>query len=120
MNKEPNKAEARTDWAEDRTELANERTFAAWMRTGLTSVAVAIGLQAVFKDLEPTWLAKAVSSGFIVGALVIFVAADLQAVKTHRRLDVHAAAPQSIRRIRILTTLMLVASLGTAAILWLI
>ncbi|MDF1729557.1 MAG: DUF202 domain-containing protein, partial [Sulfitobacter sp.] len=41
-------AEDRTDWAEDRTILANERTFAGWMRTGMASLAVAIGLKAVY------------------------------------------------------------------------
>ena len=48
MNKSNDLAENRTDWAEDRTILANERTFAGWMRTGMASLAVAIGLKAVF------------------------------------------------------------------------
>ena len=66
-------AESRTDWAEDRTILANERTFAGWMRTGMACVAVAIGLRAVFGEFEPTWVAKAVASVFIIAALYVYL-----------------------------------------------
>ena len=68
-------AQDRTDWAEDRTILANERTFAGWMRTGMASVALALGLRAVFGSFEPTWVPKAVASGFILTAIMIFWAA---------------------------------------------
>ena len=37
-------AESRTDLAEDRTVLANERTFAGWVRTGLATVGIGLGL----------------------------------------------------------------------------
>ncbi|WP_394227872.1 DUF202 domain-containing protein [Paracoccus marcusii] len=47
-------AEDRTDLAEDRTILAVERTFSGWIRTGLATVAVAIGMQAVFGPFQPT------------------------------------------------------------------
>jgi putative membrane protein len=65
-------AQDRTDWAEDRTVLANERTFAGWMRTGMASLAIAIGLQAVFGVTEPTWIAKSVASIFVILSIVVF------------------------------------------------
>ena len=46
-------AEERTNLAEDRTILANERTFAGWMRTGFAAVAVGLGFQALFSQMEP-------------------------------------------------------------------
>jgi putative membrane protein len=52
----------RTDLAEDRTVLAHERSFASWLRTGLASVAIAVGFNALFRTMEPDWMAKAIAT----------------------------------------------------------
>lgn len=111
-------AEDRTDWAEDRTILANERTFAGWMRTGMASLAVAIGLRAVFGAFEPTWAAKAVASIFVLAAVYIFWAAHDAATKTLDRLNDHHANAQPNRRMKLLAIIFSVASLAVGAILW--
>ena len=72
MTKSNEMARERTDWAEDRTILANERTYAGWMRTGMASVALALGLRALFGPFEPTWLPKLVASIFIGTGIMIF------------------------------------------------
>ncbi|PSK86675.1 putative membrane protein [Limimaricola soesokkakensis] len=113
-------AEARTDWAEDRTLLANERTFAGWMRTGMAALAVAIGLKAVFGDFDPTWLAKAVASIFIVIAVLIFAAAAHEARKAQSRITSHDAEAQGARRMLILALLLSLGAIATGAILWLL
>jgi len=113
-------AEARTDWAEDRTILANERTFAGWMRTGMASVAVAIGLRAVFGEFEPTWVAKAVASVFILAAIYVYWAAQASAAKTQRRLHDHQANAQPNGHMKVLATLLAVATGGVGVILWLL
>jgi len=78
-------AKKRTDWAEDRTMLANERTFSSWMGTGLGTVAIAIGLKAVFGAADPTWVAKALASMFLAVAILIYWLAQRQACRTHAR-----------------------------------
>lgn len=113
-------AEDRTDWAEDRTVLANERTFAGWMRTGMASLGVAIGLKAVFGDFEPTWAAKGVASMFILTAIYIFWAAQQQCGKTLDRLNGHQAEAQPIRRMRKLAIIFSIASVAVGAVLWLL
>ncbi|RYF18599.1 MAG: DUF202 domain-containing protein, partial [Oxalobacteraceae bacterium] len=40
-------AQDRTDFAEDRTVLAHERSFASWMRTGMASVGIGLGFNAL-------------------------------------------------------------------------
>jgi putative membrane protein len=53
--------------ASRRTHLANERTQLAWWRTGLTSIAVALGVGKVVPDLgdaTTTWPYVAVGAGF--------------------------------------------------------
>lgn len=118
MSEKNDLAEERTDWAEDRTILANERTFAGWMRTGMASLAVAIGLKAVFGAFEPTWAAKLVASIFIVAAVYIFWAAHHSAYKTLKRLDEHQANAQPNGRMKILAIILSVASVAIGAVLW--
>ncbi|WP_299048438.1 DUF202 domain-containing protein [uncultured Tateyamaria sp.] len=113
-------AEDRTDWAEDRTSLANERTFAGWMRTGMASVAVAIGLKAVFGATDPTWLAKAVASVFLLAALYIFWSARQQACASYARLSQKDAQVQGHRAFTLIAVAMTLGTLATGMILWLI
>jgi putative membrane protein len=49
-----------------RTRLANERTYLAWWRTGLTSIAVAIGIGRIAPDVSNVtrWPYEVVGAGF--------------------------------------------------------
>lgn len=62
--------------AEKRTELANERTQLAWLRTGFTAFAVALGIGNVVPALTDArrWPFVVVGSGFaLLGiALILF------------------------------------------------
>ncbi|MEQ6249153.1 DUF202 domain-containing protein [Sulfitobacter sp. HNIBRBA3233] len=111
-------AQDRTDWAEDRTILANERTFAGWMRTGMAAVALAVGLRAVFGQFDPTWLAKAVATIFIVLSLFIFWAAERSAAQTLKRLSDNAANPQPMGRMRVISVILAVGAISVGGILW--
>ncbi len=111
-------AEERTDWAEDRTILANERTFAGWMRTGMASLAIAVGLNAVFRDLEPKWVAKSVATIFILLALYIFWAAQKTARETLDRLNKREAAAQPSRRMTKLWIVFTIGAIGIGGVLW--
>ena len=55
-------AEDRTDLAEDRTALANERTFAGWARTAMAAIGIGLAFNALFKAMEPAWVAKAIAT----------------------------------------------------------
>ena len=68
----------RFDEAQDatrRTRLANERTYLAWFRTGLTSLAVALGAGKVVPELAKTesrWPYELLGAGFaLFGILCI-------------------------------------------------
>lgn len=98
--------------------MANERTFSAWMGSGLGAVGVAIGLKAVFGAFEPTWAAKAVASFFLLIAITIYWAARRQACKTLVRLSGKDSEPMPTRSYTILASMMTVATLAVAAILW--
>ncbi|KIN74031.1 DUF202 domain-containing protein [Sulfitobacter guttiformis] len=113
-------AEDRTNWAEDRTILANERTFAGWMRTGMASLAVAIGLKAVFGEFDPTWAAKSVATIFVIAAIYIFWAAHDTATKTLERLEDHHANAQSNARMKVLALVFSGASFAVGVILWML
>ncbi|MEO1459688.1 MAG: hypothetical protein AAFV49_19275 [Pseudomonadota bacterium] len=61
----------------------------------MASVGVAIGLKAVFGAFDPTWVAKAVSTIFLLAALFMFWSARNQARKSHERLTERDAKTQS-------------------------
>lgn len=113
-------AEKRTDWAEDRTIMANERTFAGWMRTGLASVGIGLGFNALFGRLEPAWLPKALASVFVVVAIGIFFAAQARAAVVAKRLECHKAEPMRGLTMRLVAGGMIAASLGLGAAIWML
>ncbi|WP_370400454.1 YidH family protein [Sulfitobacter sp. JB4-11] len=113
-------ADTRTDWAEDRTVLANERTFAAWMRTGMACIALALGLRAVFSATDYPLVAKAVAELFVGCAILIFWAAAKRSQNTQRRMDANDTNVQSGRNMIITAVTLTVGAVATGIILWLL
>ena len=114
-------AEERTDWAEDRTILANERTFAGWMRTGMASVAIAVGLRAIFGDAELGYApARLVATLFIATAVVIFWTARRKSCETIARLSQHAASPLPTKNVTLVTAFLSLGAVATGVLLWLV
>lgn len=57
-----------------RTRLANERTYLAWWRTGLTALAVGIGIGRIVpgvSDVTEQWPYQVVGAGFGLACIVI-------------------------------------------------
>jgi putative membrane protein len=100
-----------------RTRLANERTYLAWWRTGLTSIAVAVGVGRIAPDVSKVtrWPYEVVGAGFgVLGiAFIWFGYARARAVES--ALDRGSFAPLGLR----LPVALLVAGsvLGAAAVL---
>lgn len=69
-------AKRRTDLADRRTGLANERTLLAWWRTGLTALAVALGVGRLLPELAhhaTRWPFVAIGVAFAVYGIALFV-----------------------------------------------
>lgn len=84
----------------------------------MASLGIAIGLSAVFKEAEPTWVAKSVAMIFVVIALIIFQMARRAACKVQSRLDSHRAEPPGTGGIAMITTVFSIGAVATGAILW--
>ena len=113
-------AEQRTDLSEDRTILANERTFAGWMRTGFAAVAVGLGFQALFSQMEPVWIPKLIATAFMAIGAVIFVAAERRACAIIHRLNPHRVETVRIRNLRLITAATILSIAALIAALWLL
>jgi len=113
-------AEERTDLAEDRTLLANERTYAGWLRTGMASVAIALGFQALFREMQPIWVPKAIASAFLVIGVFITIAAERRAGAVQKRLKPHEVKPFKLVNLRLITLGVVAATLALAAAIWLL
>lgn len=113
-------AEQRTDFAEDRTILANERTFAGWFRTGMAAIGIAVGFGALYRDLEPAWVPRAVGTAFLLAAAYIFIAADRRACAVTSRLDAHEVKAFSPMNLRVLTIICVGGAAALIAAIWLL
>lgn len=113
-------AEDRTKWAEDRTLLANERTFSSWMGAGLGCLGLAVGLQAVFGAVEPTWIAKTAASIFVIIAIYVFQNALLNSRRAKKRLESHVSEPVSDSNLAWIAHLLSAGSLVVGLVLWFI
>jgi putative membrane protein len=68
--------ERRTSLADRRTSLAGERTLLAWWRTGLTAIAVALGVGRLLPVLAPQatrWPYAALGVGFATYGIAMFL-----------------------------------------------
>ncbi|MEM1039713.1 MAG: DUF202 domain-containing protein [Pseudomonadota bacterium] len=113
-------AKRRTQWAEDRTVLANERTFSSWMGTGLGCLGLAVGMQAVFGEMQPTWVAKAAATIFVVVAIYLFLVSLHNSRKVKLRLNAHSSEPTSDRSMSLIAYLLTVGAIATGVVLWLV
>ena len=111
-------AAARTDLAEDRTLLANERTFAGWVRTALASVAVGVGFNALFGEIEPIWLPKALATLFIAIGIFTIWSAERRACRVFRRLSSHDVSRPSRNNLRVIAIALTVGALGLISGIW--
>lgn len=72
-----------------RTRLASERTQLAWWRTGLTALAVAIGVGRVVPELDPQaarWPYTVIGIGFAAYGVALLVYGTLRARAVDRAL----------------------------------
>jgi putative membrane protein len=91
----PADEDPRDEGAERRTSLAGERTLLAWWRTGLTAIAVALGVGRVVPELAPhatRWPYVVLGVGFALYGIGLFLlgtrrmgAFDRGARRTSRR-----------------------------------
>src|SRR5688572_153909 len=105
------RGETRVDLAEDRTLLANERTYAGWMRTGLAAIGIGVGFHALFAQMEPPWVPRAIATAFLLLGVAVAVAAERRACAVHDRLSPHVIVSARAMNLRLITWTMAAATL---------
>jgi putative membrane protein len=101
-----------------RTHLANERTYLAWLRSGLTAVAVGLGVGKFLPDLPnagPTWPYIVLGGAFCVLGVLMMVTGIRRLRHVNRalergefgELDEHVAS-----QIGVLTVVLAVATIA--------
>jgi putative membrane protein len=78
-----------------RTRLANERTYLAWWRTGLTALAVAVGIGRIVPEVANTtrWPYELLGVGYGLLGVAFMVAAFLRTREIEQALDSGGFAP---------------------------
>jgi putative membrane protein len=87
------------DDATRRTRLANERTYLAWWRTGLTSIAVGVGVGRVVPEVSNVtrWPYEVAGAGFGVLGLAFIWFGYARARAVENALDRSSFAPLGTR-----------------------
>jgi putative membrane protein len=103
-----------------RTRLANERTYLAWWRTGLTALAVAVGIGRLTPALTHgvRWPYEAVGAGFAAIGLAFVAGAYLRTRAVERALDRGGYAPLPDRLALVLTLAGIVLGAATVVLLF--
>lgn len=112
--------EHRTELAEDRTILANERTFAGWLRTGLAAIGIGLAFHVLFGRVEPPWLPRAIATVFLMSAIVVILLAERRAAAVVNRLDSHVVVNARVVNIRLISWMIVVATVALVAAIWLV
>ncbi|HWV84663.1 MAG TPA: DUF202 domain-containing protein [Capillimicrobium sp.] len=101
-----------------RTFLANERTQLAWWRTGLTSVAVGVGVGRVVPELGggEHWAYAAVGVGYIVYGLLFVLVGTWRQRQVERAVLEHGWRAQDRMILLAMTAGGVVLALATAAL----
>ena len=124
MNDEPQTkpelAQERTDMAEDRTVMANERTFAGWFRTGYAAVGIGLGFQALFVQMDPPWVPRAIATAFLLVGIYLFISAERRSCAVLARLHAHRAQPVGNSHLRTITFISSAAVVALIAAMWLV
>lgn len=118
MSERTELAQDRTNLAEDRTVLAHERSFAGWVRTGLASVGVGLGFNALFRAVDPQWVPKVIATAFLAIAVFIFISAERRACTIMSRLEAHNIAALKPMRVRLLAWALAAATMALAVVIW--
>lgn len=113
-------AKDRTNFAEDRTIMATERTFAGWIRTAFAGIGIGIAFHALFGELEPPWLARAIATLFIAAGAVLAISAERRACKALERLSAHEMDAPSAPNFRLLAYAVALGAAILIAGLWIL
>src|ERR1700744_4325470 len=89
-----------------RTRLANERTFLAWLRSGLTALAVALGAGRIVPGVAhvKSWPFELLGAGFAILGLLFLVYAARRYVHVEQAIDSGPFAPLETRAAIVLTS----------------
>src|SRR6476660_9041585 len=102
-----------------RTRLANERTYLAWWRTGLTSLAVCVGVGRLVPSVGggTHWPYEALGVGYGLLGIAFVVAGYLRTRDVERALDRGGFAPLADRFTAALTGAGVVLGIATVVVL---
>jgi putative membrane protein len=98
--------------------LANERTFSGWVRTAMAAIGIGVGFNALFGPMHPTWVPKAIATGFILLAIFMIVAAERRARALNQRLTAHQVKDITGKALQIITLAIGAGALCLIGAIW--
>lgn len=88
------------------------------MRTAFAAIGIGLGFRALFGELEPPWLARAIATLFIALAIVLAISAERRTCRAFTRLSAHAVDTPDLPKLRWLAYSVSVGAAVLIAALW--
>jgi len=84
----------------------------------MASVGIAIAFNALFKSFEPTWVAKAIATVFLLIAIWIFHSAERRACTIISKLHAHQVTSLRPVRARLISRAFILATVALGVGVW--
>jgi putative membrane protein len=89
------------------------------MRTSLGSIAIGIGFHALFGAMQPSWLPRAIATGFLLLAMALIVLAERRAAAVLQRLSPHVIVTSRALNLRLYTGIIVIGATALVGAIWL-
>lgn len=102
------------------TVLANERTYAAWVRTGLASLATGLGIEKFLGEVIPDPVIRAISMSLFSFSILAFILGAWRYVHIESLLPSSKVTGAPVPLLLLLTILLVLVTLLAMIGVWLI
>lgn len=89
------------------------------MRTSFGALALGIGFQALFGEMQPTWLPRAIATTFLLLAIFLIFQAERRAAAVMARMNAHVIITAKPLNLRLFAAVIAAASVALIAAIWL-
>lgn len=88
------------------------------MRTSFASLAIGVGFHALFGEMQPGWLPRAIATLFLLLAIALVILAERRATSVLARLSPHVIVTSRPMNLRLFTVVIVVGAGALIAAIW--
>lgn len=84
----------------------------------MASIGIGVGFSALFRPVEPTWVAKAIATLFFLLAAFLIISAERRACALQARLNAHKIHDLATMNFRVMAIVISVGAMSLIVAIW--